>query len=73
MNNNNQLRDQILRALQQTAVGNIEQARMNVEVYLLNPVGIGEHPDVMSAIQSQLDIIASQQERLDIINQYFKK
>ena len=67
------LRDQILTALQQSAQGNIEQAKMNVEVYLLNPVGIGEHPDVMSAIQSQLDIIASQQERLDIINKHFIK
>ena len=65
------LRHQILKALEQSALGNIEQARMNVEVYLLNPVGIGEHADIMSAIQSQLDIIASQQERLDIIHQYF--
>ena len=65
------LRHQILKALEQSALGSIEQARMNVEVYLLNPVGIGEHSDIMSAIQSQLDIIASQQERLDIIHQYF--
>ena len=49
---NTNLRDQLLRALQQTAVGNIEQARMNVEVYLLNPVGIGEHPDIMETLDT---------------------
>ena len=65
------LRKQTLDALRSQCQGNIDKARVNVEIYLHNPVGIGEHPDVMSAIQSQLDIIASQQERLDIINQYF--
>jgi len=70
-NTNTPLRSMILRGLQQAAVGSIEQARLNIEVYLTHPVGIGEHADIMSAIQSQLDIIASQQERIDIINQYF--
>ena len=29
---------------------------MNIEVYLANPVGIGEHPDVLGAIQDQIDV-----------------
>ena len=52
--------------------GSIETARMNVEVYLHNPVGIGEHPNVMAAIQEQLDVIAEQTERIDVLNKYFE-
>ena len=67
----NGLRSDILSGLKSAAIGQIEQARINVEVYLHNPVGIGEHPDVMSAIQSQLDIIADQEERIKIVDRYF--
>jgi len=66
------LRKNILDALEADARGSIETARMNVEVYLHNPVGIGEHPNVMAAIQEQLDLIAEQTERIDVLNKYFE-
>ena len=53
--------------------GNIDKARVNVEIYLHNPVGIGEHPDVLAAIQDQIDTIAKEVERLEVINTYFKE
>tara|TARA_B100001142_G_scaffold313570_1_gene350181 strand:- start:960 stop:1160 length:201 start_codon:yes stop_codon:yes gene_type:complete len=65
------MRNEILRALRIDAEGNIEKARLNIEIYLKNPVGIGEHPDVLAAIQDQLDIIAHEQERIDILSKYF--
>ena len=34
-------------------------------VYLQNPVGIGEHPDIMAAIEEELEKAASYQEKLD--------
>ena len=61
------LRSEILHALESEAKGNIAKARMNIEVYLTNPVGIGEHPDVLGSIQDQLDVIAENQERLDVL------
>ena len=66
------LRKNILEALQAEARGSIQTARMNVEVYLHNPVGIGEHPNVMAAIQEQLDVIAEHTERIDVLNKYFE-
>jgi hypothetical protein len=66
------LRTNILDALQSEAEGNIKKAQMNVEVYLHNPVGIGEHPDVLAAIQEQLDLIAHEEERIQVLNSYFK-
>ena len=65
------MRNEILKALRVDAEGNIEKARLNCEIYLKNPVGIGEHPDVLAAIQDQLDIIAHEQERIDILSKYF--
>ena len=61
------LRKGILDALIAQAEGSISKAKMNVEVYLSNPVGIGEHPDVLGSIQDQIDVIAESQERLDVL------
>ena len=65
------LRKDILDALVTEAQGKIIKARMNVEIYLHNPVGIGEHPDVLASIQDQLDIIAHESERVEVITKYF--
>ena len=42
--------------------------RANVRVYLENPAGIGEHPDVVQAIDTQIAVIAENQEKLEILN-----
>ena len=65
------LRVKILDALRADANGNIAKAKANIEVYLENPVGIGEHPDVLAAIQDQLDIIAHEEERIEVIAKHF--
>ena len=67
------MRREMLEALKALAIGNIKKAKMNVEVYLANPVGIGEHPDVLGAIQDQIDLIAKEEERLEVINKYFEE
>jgi len=65
------LRKEIISSLIAVSEGMIQKARLNVEVYLHNPVGIGEHPDVLAAIQDQLDIIAHESERVEVITKYF--
>jgi len=65
------LRVKILEGLRADAEGIIAKAKANVEVYLHNPVGIGEHPDVLGAIQEQLDIIAHEEERIEVLNKHF--
>ena len=37
----------------------------NVRIYLQSPVGIGEHPDIMAAIEEELAKAAEYQEKLD--------
>ncbi len=66
------MRKELLNALMAHAQGEIAMHRANVEVYLTNPVGIGEHPDVTEAIQQELDKIARWHDQIDVINTYFK-
>ena len=40
------MRDQLLKAAKLHAQAHVEKHRLNVEVYLTNPAGIGEHSDM---------------------------
>ena len=67
------MRNQMISALLAHAQGDIQKHKMNVEVYLTNPVGIGEHSNVMEAIEEELNMIAKYQDQIDVIQKYFKR
>ena len=67
------MRDQLIKALLAHAQGDIQKHFANVEVYLTNPAGIGEHSNIVEAIEQELDMIAKYQDQIDIIQKYFKK
>ena len=67
------MRDQLIKALLAHAQGDISKHKANVEVYLTNPAGIGEHSNIVEAIEEELNMIAKYQDQIDIINKYFKK
>ena len=62
------LREKTISALRNDAIGKISKAKVNIEIYLHNPVGIGEHSDVLGAIQDQIDLIAKEEERLEAVS-----
>jgi len=66
------MREQIIKALLAHAQGDIAKHRANVEVYLTNPAGIGEHSNVLEAIEQELNMIAKYQDQIDVIQKYFK-
>ena len=66
------MREQLIKALLAHAQGDIAKHKANVEVYLTNPVGIGEHSNVMEAIEEELNMIAKYQDQIDVIQKYFK-
>jgi hypothetical protein len=65
------IRDQLLDASRAHFEGNIQKHRANVEVYLKNPAGIGEHPDIMEAIESELAQMAEYDDKLEMLDKYF--
>ena len=66
------LRDKIVKSLLAHANGEIQIHLTNVEIYLNNPAGIGEHSDITGAIQEELDKIAKYEDQISIINKYLK-
>ena len=58
------MREKILNALKSKYMGIIAEAEANIEVYLENPVGIGEHPDIFAAIDIQMTILAEAEDKL---------
>tara|TARA_B100000214_G_C23615356_1_gene466983 strand:- start:157 stop:357 length:201 start_codon:yes stop_codon:yes gene_type:complete len=66
------MRDSLIKALTAHASGEIAKHRANVEVYLTNPAGIGEHSDITEAIGVELDKIARYHDQIEVIQKYFK-
>ena len=66
------MREQLIKALLAHAQGDIAKHRANVEVYLTSPVGIGEHSNIVEAIEEELNMIAKYQDQIDVIQKYVK-
>ena len=67
------MREQLIKALLAHAQGDIQKHLANVEVYLTNPAGIGEHSDIMESVENELNMIAKYQDQIDVIQKYFKR
>ena len=66
------MRDLLLKALLAHATGEIAKHKANVEGYLTNPAGIGEHSDITEAIGVELDKISRYHDQIEVIQKYFK-
>jgi hypothetical protein len=62
----------LINALRLKLEGEVAVAKANIEVYMTSSVGIGEHPDLVSAIESQFDVIANARDKLDAIDEFEK-
>lgn len=66
------MREQLIKAARMHAEGELERAKTNIMVYMNQSVGIGEHSDIVEAIQEELDKMASARDRLDMLEIYFE-
>ena len=65
-----EIRGTIIKSLLRHAEGHIEKHCANIEVYLTNPAGVGEHPDILEAIEKELAVIAEYEDQISIIKKY---
>ena len=63
----NERKDVILRALQAKYEGEREYHKANIEIYLSNPAGIGEHSDVLEAVNVELERMVAADEKIHIL------
>ena len=50
-------------------LGGATVPKITIQIYFKSPVGIGEHPDVVGAIEGELGKLADYKEKLDILRQ----
>ena len=65
------MKQEMVDALMRDAESKINLARMNAWILLNNPVGVGDHPNVIETIQGQLDIMSQNKDRLNVLMEYF--
>ena len=58
------------KALEDRYNAQISEADATIHVYLRNPVGIGEHPQVLDEIDKLVHKIAEAEEKLKIIQEF---
>ena len=46
-------------------------AKANINVYIKNPAGIGEHPDLVTAIDDEMTKLANAADKLQTLNSNF--
>lgn len=62
------MNEYIRNALKAKYTGDLAEAEANIRIYLRNSVGIGEHSDIIGAINEQVEKAVTAQEKLDYIN-----
>tara|TARA_Y100000389_G_scaffold49524_1_gene45242 strand:+ start:489 stop:686 length:198 start_codon:yes stop_codon:yes gene_type:complete len=65
------MRDKIKESLIAHAEGHIKKHSANVEIYLNNSMGIGEHSDIIETIEKELQMIAKYDDQLEVLKKYF--
>ena len=62
-----ELSQSLIKALRRKYKGQLAEAEANIAVYMNNPAGIGEHPDIIDAIDSQVAKYAEAEEKLQAL------
>ena len=58
-------------ALKKMYEAEIAHAQANIKVYLENPAGIGEHPDLVGAMDLEMTKLADASDKLATLNSFY--
>jgi hypothetical protein len=67
----NEQRRQIIESLLSYYIGMLNKHKMNVELYLKNPSGVGEHSDIMETITDELKLMSEYEDLICLLKEYF--
>ena len=59
--------EMMLRALQVKYQGEKEYHKANIDIYLSNPAGIGEHSDILAAVDAEIEKMVSAEEKINLL------
>ena len=66
-------REMLLRATRKSLEGNLDKHLANIEIYLENPVGIGEHSDIIEAIEQELEQASKYEDMIGTLDAYIEE
>ena len=61
----------LIEALCKKLEGDIAMAYANIKAYERNVVGIGEHPEIVQAIEMELEKLATAEDKLSTLKKHF--
>ena len=61
----------IIDALRKKYEAEIVAAKANIDVYQKNPAGIGEHPDLVQAVDTEMVKLADAEDKLETLNKHY--
>ena len=61
----------MIEAMIKHAEGHIEKHKANIEDYFNNAACVGEHPDILEAIEKELNIISMYHDQIEMLKTYF--
>ena len=67
MKSKKDLSRQMLQALYCKYLGEMEMYRANIDIYLSTPAGIGEHPDVLGAVDEMVAAMAGVRDKIETL------
>ena len=62
-------RESLLKALASQYQGEMDIAMANINVFQNNPAGIGEHPDIAQALDTQIEKYATAKEKYEAVQE----
>ena len=65
------IKNVMINATRSYLVGGVNKHLANIEVYMNQTVGIGEHSDIIETIDLELDKAAAYHDKLEILTKYF--
>jgi len=66
------MRELLMKAFKSHAQGHIDKHLANVEVYLHNPAGIGEHSDIIEAMELEMEEVAKYNDMLEMVEKHLQ-
>jgi hypothetical protein len=67
------MRTEIIGVLKQHFAAHILKHKMNVDIMMSNPMALHDHTDLMDAIEREVAQIAEYQDKLEVMETYFKE
>ena len=68
---NLKMKQKIIEALIAHAEGNIKKHVANINVFLENPAGVGDHEDILGTVVKEAKKISENEEVINVLKKYF--